>query len=355
MKKIVLIPGDGIGPEIVTAAQSVLAKAAKLTGMELEFETCLAGGAAIDAVGVPLPEETIAAATKADAVLLGAVGGPKWDNVAPHLRAEKAILGLRKALGLYANLRPIRVPEALVSLSPLKAEKVQGVDILIMRELSSGIYYGAKVEAQVVNGQEEAHDTETYHQEEIDRIQHMAFKAAQIRRNKVTSVDKANVLATSRLWRKRANTIAEEYSEVSLDHLYIDNCAMQLILNPRQFDVVVTSNLFGDIISDEAAVLTGSIGMLPSASLGNGTGLYEPIHGSAPDIAGQGLANPVGTILSAAMLLRYSLNNEEAAQKIEAAVDKVLKEGFCTADLAHAGFKKVSTQEMGQKIEAALN
>lgn len=353
-KRIVVIPGDGIGEEITAAAVCILKKAAGKSGIQLQVERHLAGGAAIDAYGLPLPDSTIQAAKKADAILLGAVGGPKWDGVAPEIRAEKAILGLRKELGLYANLRPIRVAEALIEFSPLKAEAISGVDILLVRELNGGIYYGAKNEAAVVNGVEQASDLEIYSTPEVQRIVNLACKAAQLRRKQVVSVDKANVLASSRLWRKAAQETASQYSDVKLSHLYVDNCAMQLILAPKQFDVIVTNNLFGDILSDEAAVLTGSIGMLPSASLGDGTGLYEPIHGSAPDIAGKGLANPVGTILSAAMLLRYSLGAEAAAEAIEKAVDQVLVQGYRTADLYKPGSTKVSTEEITSLIEKQL-
>jgi len=348
-KHIVVIPGDGIGTEITAVAQDILAITAKKSGLNLNFEVYSAGGAALDKYGEPLPESTVKAAKTADAVLLGAVGGPKWDQVEPKLRPEQAILGLRKALGLYANLRPIRVFDTLVDYSPLKPEKIKGVDILIVRELNGGIYYGEK-------GQEgdRAWDVENYSVPEVQRIVRIACQAAKQRRGKVTSVDKANVLFTSRLWRKTAGEVAAEFDGITLDHMYVDNCAMQMVLAPQNFDVIVTGNLFGDILSDEAAVLTGSIGMLPSASLGDGTGLYEPIHGSAPDIAGQGIANPVGTILSAAMLLRHSLAADEAAATIEKAVADVLAEGYRCADLYKAGTTKVSTAEMGKLIAAKI-
>lgn len=272
--------------------------------------------------GTPLPDETLNAAKAADAVLFGAVGGPKWDSVDPALRPEKAVLGLRKGLGLYANLRPVKVADALVEYSPLKEDIVKGTDILIVRELIGGIYFGDKCESEIHNGAERAWDLENYSVPEVERIVEFAMEAAKKRRNKVTSVDKSNVLATSRLWRRTAAKVAEKYPDVALDNLYVDNCAMQLAINPSQFDVIVTGNLFGDILSDEAAVLSGSIGMLPSASIGLSTSLYEPIHGSAPDIAGKGIANPLATILSAAMLLRYSLNEDTAADDIEQAVEK---------------------------------
>jgi 3-isopropylmalate dehydrogenase len=352
-KRIAVIPGDGIGPEVTTAACAILDKAARKAGLDLAFTTCLAGGAAIDKYGRPLPDETLAAARTADAVLLGAVGGPKWDGVAPDIRPEKALLGLRKALGLYANLRPVKVAEALAAYSPLKPEIVAGTDILIVRELTGGLYFGPKCESETADGVERAWDTEVYSVPEITRIVKVACRAAKGRRGHITSVDKANVLASSRLWRRVATATAREEG-VELSHLYVDNCAMQLVLNPKSFDVVVTSNLFGDILSDEAAVVAGSIGLLPSASIGDGPGLYEPIHGSAPDIAGQGVANPVGTILSAAMLLRHSLQAEEPAAAIERAVDAVLAEGYRTADLYKPGMTKVSTEEMANLISKRL-
>ena len=354
-KHIVIIPGDGIGEEITSAAVRVLDKVTHKGGLTLTYEKHLAGGAAIDKYGVPLPDSVVEAAKKADAVLLGAVGGPKWDHVAPEIRAEKAILGLRKELGLYANLRPVRVSPALIEYSPLKAEAISGVDILLVRELSSGIYYGQKCESEMIDGVEQASDVEIYTVPEVSRIMHLACQAAGLRGKRVLSVDKANVLATSRLWRRTVSQVASEYADIELKHMYVDNCAMQLVLAPKQFDVIVTNNLFGDILSDEAAVLTGSIGMLPSASLGNGTGLYEPIHGSAPDIAGLGMANPVGTILSTAMMLRYSLGQPVLAEKIEEAVDKVLAEGYRTADLYRHGSTKVTTEEMARLIETQLD
>lgn len=349
-KKIVVIPGDGIGEEITAAAMVVLQRAAARNSLELSFETHYAGGAAIDRYGIPLPDSTLAAARQSDAVLLGAVGGPAWDNVAPDIRPEKAILGLRKALSLYANLRPIRIPASLAEYSPMKPEVISGVDILIVRELNGGIYYGTKCESELSGDVERAWDVETYSVPEVERIVRIACQAARVRRRKVTSVDKANVLASSRLWRRTAGNTAKEFADIELSNMYVDNCAMQLVLAPKSFDVVVTSNLFGDILSDEAAVLGGSIGMLPSASIGDGPGLYEPIHGSAPEIAGKNIANPIGTILSTAMLLRHSLGEEQAAVSIEQAVDKVLAEGYRTADLYKEGLTKVSTEEMGRLV-----
>lgn len=353
-KHIVVIPGDGIGAEITAQAQRVLRKVSEKYQLGLTYEEHPAGGAAIDKCGVPLPDTTVAAAQKADAVLLGAVGGPAWDHVAPELRPERAILGLRKALKLYANLRPVKVSDTLAGYSPLKPEIVTGVDILIVRELIGGIYFGDKGQGRRTDGMEEAWDTERYSVPEVRRIVSTAFQMANLRHKKVTSVDKANVLFTSRLWRRTAEEVAKEFGDIRFDSLYVDNCAMQLVVAPKNFDVIVTSNLFGDILSDEAAVLTGSIGMLPSASIGEGTGLYEPIHGSAPDIAGKGIANPIGTILSAAMMLRYSFREGAAADAIENAVETVLAAGYRTADLYREGLTKLSTDEMGRKIEASI-
>ena len=350
MAKIVVIPGDGIGEEITRSAVEVLKAADKKYNLGLEYEFHDAGGTAYDKYGTPLPEETLEACKQADGVLFGAVGGDKWDNVDPALRPEKAILGLRKGLGLYANLRPVKVAESLVDYSPLKPELAKGVDLVIVRELVGGIYFGERCESEIHEGAERAWDLENYSVPEVERIVKLAFETAKLRRGKVTSVDKANVLATSRLWLRTAAKVAEGYPEVEMKNLYVDNCAMQLAINPSQFDVIVTGNLFDDILSDEAAVVGGSIGMLPSASIGTSTSLYEPIHGSAPDIAGKGIANPMGTILSAAMLLRYSLHQEEAARAIEAAVDKVLEEGFRTPDLWKEGFKQANTEEITKEI-----
>ncbi|HBT80035.1 MAG: 3-isopropylmalate dehydrogenase [Selenomonas sp.] len=348
--KIVVIPGDGIGKEITDAAVKVLQAADKKFGLDLQYTYKDAGGTAYDKYGKPLPEETLAACREADAVLFGAVGGDKWDHVDPALRPEKAILGLRKGLGLYANLRPVRIEEALVDYSPLKPELARGVDLVIVRELVGGIYFGDRCESETYHGVERAWDLENYSVPEVERITKLAFETARLRRGRVTSVDKANVLATSRLWRRTTEKVHAGYPEVELQHLYVDNCAMQLAIHPAQFDVIVTGNLFGDILSDEAAVVGGSIGMLPSASIGEQTSLYEPIHGSAPDIAGQGIANPMGTILSAAMLLRYSLHEVEAADAIEAAVRQTLADGVRTADLWKEGFRKVSTDEAASAV-----
>ncbi len=349
-KKIVVIPGDGIGREITDAAVEVLKKADGKFGLDLSYEYHDAGGTAYDKYGTPLPEETLAAARASDGVLFGAVGGDKWDSVDPALRPEKAILGLRKGLGLYANLRPVKVADALVGYSPLKPELVRGVDLVIVRELIGGIYFGERCESEQHDGAERAWDLENYSVPEVERIARLAFETAKLRRGKVTSVDKSNVLATSRLWRRTVIKVAEDYPEVTLDHLYVDNCAMQLAVKPGQFDVICTGNLFGDILSDEAAVIGGSIGMMPSASIGRETSLFEPIHGSAPDIAGQGIANPIGTILSAAMLLRYSLHQEAAAQAIESACDQALADGYRTPDLWQEGFRKANTEAMMQAV-----
>ena len=347
---ITVIPGDGIGKEITDSAVEVLKVADKKFGLGLEFDYHDAGGTAYDKFGTPLPEETLAAAKASDGVLFGAVGGDKWDSVEPALRPEKAILGLRKGLGLYANLRPVKVADALVGYSPLKPELVKGVDLVIVRELIGGIYFGDRCESEMKNGAERAWDLENYSVPEVDRIARLAFETAKLRRGKVTSVDKSNVLATSRLWRRTVEKVHEDYKDVALDHLYVDNCAMQLAVRPTQFDVICTGNLFGDILSDEAAVIGGSIGMMPSASIGEETSLFEPIHGSAPDIAGKGIANPIGTILSAAMLLRYSLKEEAAAKAVEDACSKALEDGCRTPDLWAEGFKKANTESMTQAI-----
>ena len=351
MKKIVVIPGDGIGKEITDSAVLVLKRVAEKFSLELEFDYKIAGGAAIDAVGNPLPEETLDACRNSDAILFGAVGGKKWDDVPAEIRPEKALLGIRKGMGLYANLRPVKVFDCVAEKSPLKTDLVRGVDMIIVRELVGGIYFGDRCESEIYNGSERAWDTENYSVPEVERITKLAFETARLRRKKVTSVDKANILATSRLWRRTVNNLAKSFADIELDHLYVDNAAMQIALNPKQFDVIVTGNMFGDILSDEAAVITGSIGMMPSASIGELTSFYEPIHGSAPDIAGLGIANPIGTILSAAMLLRYSLKEESAAQSIEKAVDKVLDDGYRTPDIYADGTKKVSTEEMANAIK----
>ena len=338
---IALLPGDGIGPEIVAQAQRVLVAAAELAGVTMTFETGLIGGAAIDATGTALPDDTIAKCKAADAVLLGAVGGPKWDNPSAKVRPEQGLLAIRKALGLYANLRPVAPHPSLIDASPLRPERLAGVDLLVVRELTGGIYFGEKGLDELPGGGQRARDLCTYDTEEVTRIVRMGAELARGRRGKLTSVNKANVLETSRLWRRVATkVVAEEFPDIQLDHALVDSCAMMLVTNPSRFDVIVTENMFGDILTDEAAVLTGSIGLLPSASLGapnagSGTrvGLYEPIHGSAPDIAGKGIANPVGTILSVAMLLRHSLGLEAEAKAVERAVFEAVKDGARTRDL----------------------
>jgi len=350
--KIAVLPGDGIGSEIMTQALRVL----KRLELPLEMEEAPVGGAGYDASGDPLPEATLKLARHADAILFGAVGGWKYDELPRAKRPEQAILGLRKHLGLFANLRPAQVYAELAGASALKAEVVAGLDILIIRELTGDIYFGQpRGVHKLADGQREGFDTMRYSEGEIRRIAHVGFQAAQKRGRKLCSVDKANVLETSQLWRDVVTEVGKEYADVELSHMYVDNCAMQLVRTPKQFDVIVTGNMFGDILSDEASMLTGSIGMLPSASLdANNKGLYEPIHGSAPDIAGKDIANPLATILSAAMMLRYSLKQPAAADRIEAAIKKVLKEGYRTADIVEAGAKKVGTKEMGEAVLAAL-
>ena len=354
--KIAVLPGDGIGTEIVAEAVKVL----RVLELPLEMETALVGGAAYEAHGHPLPEATLALAQAADAVLFGAVGDWKYDKLERSLRPEQAILGLRKHLGLFANLRPAICYEQLTQASSLKPELVAGLDILIIRELTGDIYFGQPRGRRVAvdghfPGAEEAFDTMRYSKPEIERIAHVAFQAARQRGNKLTSVDKANVLETFQFWRDVVTEVHVQYPDVALDHLYVDNAAMQLVKAPKAFDVVVTGNMFGDILSDEAAMLTGSIGMLPSASLDkHNKGLYEPSHGSAPDIAGLGLANPLATILSAAMMLRYTLAQPAAADRIESAVKAVLSAGLRTGDIWSEGTKKVGTREMGDAVVAAI-
>ena len=353
--KIAVLPGDGIGPEIVAQATKVLAALAK-DGLKLELEQAHVGGAAYDAAGDPLPEATLRLAQASDAILFGAVGGWQYDKLPRAKRPEQAILGLRKELGLFANLRPAKVYAQLAAASTLRADVVSGMDILILRELTGDIYFGQpRGMRRLDNGEREGFDTMRYSESEIRRIAHAGFRAAMKRTKKLCSVDKCNVLETSQLWREVVGETARDYPAVELSHMYVDNAAMQLLREPRQFDVIVTGNLFGDILSDEASMLTGSIGMLPSASLdANNKGLYEPIHGSAPDIAGKNIANPIATILSVAMMLRYTLNQEQAAQRIENAVKKVLVQGLRTADIYTEGTKKVSCSEMGDAVVAAL-
>lgn len=355
-KTIAVLAGDGIGPEIVAQAVRVLQRVAERFSLRFKFEEALVGGIAYDATGHPLPPETLALCKRADAILFGAVGGPKWDTVhPPTMRPELgALLPLRKELGLFANLRPARLYPALAGASVLKAEIVScGLDILVVRELTGGIYFG-EPKGRTDEGRR-AVDTCVYTEAEIERIARVGFESAQKRRKRLCSVDKANVLETSRLWREVVTRIGADYADVELSHMLVDNCAMQLIRDPRQFDVIVTENMFGDILSDESSMLTGSLGMLPSASLGDGTtGLYEPIHGSAPDIAGKGVANPLATILSSSMLLRYSFGLEEAANEVERAVETAVAGGHRTADIGRPGEKVIGTAEMGDRVLEAL-
>jgi 3-isopropylmalate dehydrogenase len=350
--KIAVLPGDGIGTEIVAQAVKVLRR----LQLPLEMQEAPVGGAGYDAAGDPLPEATLRLAREADAILFGAIGGPKYDTLPRDKRPERGLLRLRKELGLFANLRPALVYEELAQASTLKPEVVAGLDILIVRELTGDIYFGEpRGITTLAGGEREGVNTMRYRESEIRRIARVAFEAARKRAKKVCSVDKANVLETTELWKQVVTEEAKGYPDVQLSHMYVDNCAMQLVRNPKQFDVIVTGNLFGDILSDEASMLTGSIGMLPSASMdAKGKGLYEPIHGSAPDIAGKGVANPLATILSAAMMLRYSLGRVDEAGRVEAAVRKVLQSGLRTSDIYTGGLKKVGTAEMGDAVVAAL-
>ena len=350
--KIAVIPGDGIGPEVTAEAIKALDAVGEKFGHKFEYTYLLAGGAAIDKTGRCLPEETVEKAKNSDAVLLGAVGGPKWDSLPGDERPEKALLGLRKALGLYANLRPAIMFDELKSACPLKDEKViGGLDLLVVRELTGGIYFGERGTVDTDNMGKAAYDVEMYSEKEVERVARTAFEMAMKRNKKVTSVDKANVLESSRLWRKTVAKVAADYPEVELDNFYVDNASMQLLYNPKQFDVIVTSNIFGDILSDEASMITGSIGMLPSASLADGAfGMYEPVHGSAPDIAGTGKANPMAAILSAAMMLRYTFGLRNEADAVESAVRKILSEGLRTPDIMTPGYREITTSEAGSLI-----
>ncbi len=360
--RLAAIPGDGVGPEVLAAGRQVLGATAAVFGFELEWTNLVVGGAGIDAYGVAIRPEDVAACAAADAVYLGAVGGPKWDDPTSSVRPEQALFALRGGLGLFANLRPVSIHPGLRAASPLRPELLDGVDLLIVRELTGGLYFGGRTEASGPAGSRQASDTLPYSDTEIERVVRLAFELARGRRQRLTSVDKANVLATSRLWRRVAVELGAEFPDVTLDHQLVDSCAMQLVRRPAAFDVLVTENLFGDILSDEASVLAGSLGMLPSASVGSRRtahglhGLYEPIHGSAPDIAGRDLANPIGTILSGAMLLRWSLGQAEAAAAIEAAVRRTIDAGFRSADLWPAadqpvdGLTRVGTAGMTQAI-----
>ncbi len=355
-KKILILPGDGIGQEIVAEAVKVLDALRKDHGLQVETDEALVGGTAYDATGTPLPEETLAKAKAADAVLLGAVGGPKWEPLDISVRPEKGLLGLRAGLGLFANLRPAILYPQLADASTLRPDVVAGLDIMIVRELTGGIYFGQPRGVKTLeNGEREGFNTLVYRESEVDRICRVAFDIARKRDSRVCSVDKANVLECTEMWREVAEKVGAEYSDVELSHMYVDNAAMQLVRAPKQFDVMVTTNMFGDILSDCAAMLTGSIGMLPSASLNeSGQGMYEPIHGSAPDIAGQGVANPLATILSVAMMLRYSLDEAALADKVEQAGSKGLDDGLRTPDIMSEGARQVGTAEMGDAVVAAL-
>ncbi len=348
--KIAVLAGDGVGQEIVPEAVKVLKAVAEWYGHAFEFIEGDIGGQAIEKTGVPLPQETLVLAKQSDAVLLGAVGGPKWEGLPYELRPERALLGLREQLGLFANLRPAKLYPMLAEASTLKREVIEGIDLLVVRELTGGIYFGKPKGIETIPGGERGVNTEVYTTEEIARIAKVAFEAARKRRRKVTSVDKANVLESSELWRRVVTEVHRAYPDVELTHMYVDNCAMQLIRNPKQFDVLLCNNLFGDILSDEAAMLTGSIGMLPSASLGAHASLYEPIHGSAPDIAGKNIANPIATIASAAMMLSYTFNLSKEADAIEQAIVKTLDLGYRTKDIAAPGTRIVGTTEMGDAI-----
>lgn len=348
--RILLLPGDGIGPEVVASAQRVMQAAVDSSDRVLEFEEGLIGGVALDATGEPLPDSVVERFAHVDAVLLGAVGDPKWDSAPAEKRPEKGLLKLRSSLNAWANLRPVKVHKPLISASTLKPEVVEGVDILVVRELTSGIYFGQPKSRSGQPPQREAVDTMRYREDEVKRIARLAFEAARDRRKQVVSVDKANVLVTSQLWREVVTEVAQDYPDVNLRHLLVDNAAMQLVRDPRQFDVLLTTNMFGDILSDEAAMLTGSIGMLPSASIGGDVGLYEPVHGSAPDLAGKNVANPLGTILSAALLFRFTLGWSDLARAIELAVEDVLNLGYRTADLPGAPDREVGTREMTDAV-----
>ncbi|MDP5276228.1 3-isopropylmalate dehydrogenase [Chengkuizengella axinellae] len=354
VKKIAVIAGDGIGPEVVAEAEKVLKKTEELFGYKFEKEHGLFGGIAIDEKGTPLPQDTLEMCKNSDAVLLGAVGGPKWDNNSKELRPETGLLGIRKELGLFSNIRPAFVFDCLKEASTIKPEVLDGTDLVVVRELTGGIYFGEKFRRESEFG-EEAVDTCAYNVMEVERIVKQAFEIARTRSKKLASVDKANVLESSRLWRETVNRIAPDYPDVELEHVLVDNCAMQLLRRPSSFDVIVTENMFGDILSDEAAMLTGSIGMLSSASLGEGSfGLYEPVHGSAPDIAGQGKANPIATILSVALMFKLSFGYQEAGDLIEKAVKDVLDAGHRTGDISTDPSKALSTAEMGDLIIAAM-
>jgi 3-isopropylmalate dehydrogenase len=349
--RIAVLPGDGVGREVIPEAVRVLQTVGKGTGVSFEFEQALCGGAAIDATGHPLPPDTLKLCREVHAILFGAVGGPKWDGVPQEQRPERGLLALRKELDLYANLRPATCFPMLVDASPLKREVVEGTDLMVIRELTGGLYFGEPRGVETfADGSARAVNTMAYTSREIERVARVAFDVAGKRRKRVTSVDKSNVLVVSQLWREVVTRVARDYPDVTLEHILVDNCAMALVQRPTQFDTIVAENTFGDILSDEAAILAGSMGMLPSASLGGTVGLYEPVHGTAPDIAGRGVANPIAAILSAAMLLRYSLDLVDAAAKVDRAVLRVLEQGYRTADIAAPGERRVGTRDMGEAI-----
>jgi 3-isopropylmalate dehydrogenase len=353
--KIAVLPGDGIGPEVVAEAVRVLGAVATRGGASFEFEQALVGGAAIDATGTPLPPETLTLCLSAHAILFGSVGGPRWDHLPQEQRAERGLLALRKELDLYANLRPATCFPMLVDASPLKRSVVEGTDIMVIRELTGGLYFGEpRGREKLAGGGERGVNTMVYTTTEIERVARVGFDVARQRRRRLTSVDKANVLTVSQLWREVVSAVARDYPDVTLEHVLVDNCAMALVHKPTQFDTIVTENTFGDILSDEAAILAGSMGMLPSASIGGRVGLYEPVHGTAPDIAGQGIANPIAAVLSAAMLLRYSLHMGPEADRIEAAVRGVLEQGHRTRDIAAPGAKVLGTKQMGDLIVRSI-
>ncbi|PON18130.1 3-isopropylmalate dehydrogenase [Candidatus Entotheonella serta] len=351
---IAVLPGDHGGPEVMKEGVKVLQRVGELYNLQFTLREGLVGGAAIDATGDPLPEATLELCNNSDAVLFGSVGGPEWDDIESDKRPERGLLRLRQSLDLYANLRPAKLYSALVDASSLKPEVVEGIDLLVVRELVSGIYYGMPRGIEPMEQGERGTNTMVYTSAEIQRVARLAFELAQKRRGKLTSADKANVLEVSVLWRREVSELADEFSGVEVEHLYVDNCAMQLVRTPKQFDVIVCGNMFGDILSDEAAMLTGSIGMLPSASIGGKIGVFEPVHGSAPDISGQGIVNPIAMINSAAMMLQYALDQPAAAQAIEAAVEAVLNQGYRTGDIMREGCTQVGTVEMGDRICAAL-
>ena len=354
---IAVLPGDGIGPEVVREGTEVLSQAASIYGFQVQYHEGLVGGASIDATGQPLTDPVLKMTKESHAVLLGAMGGPKWDGLDYSVRPERALLALRRELGLFANLRPVKLFSALASASTLKKEVVEGTDLLVVRELTGGIYFGEpKGVTKLPDGTERGVNTLIYTSPEIERIGRVAFEAARRRRKQVLSVDKANVLEVTELWRRVVNRVHKEggFEDIQLEHMLVDNCAMQLIRNPKQFDVIVTTNMFGDILSDEAAMLTGSIGMLPSASIGGKVGMYEPVHGSAPDIAGKDMANPLATILTVALMLRHSLDQGDAAERIEKAVGDVLNEGFRTQDIQEQGCRLIGCKEMGLMVREKI-